>query len=109
MNEILRPEDEEERCGLVMRDGTFVEIENIAPDPKIGFELNPHAVIPLLETGEVVSTWHTHPKTPPNLSGDDMDCFLAWPDLTHVIIGRRGEEIASMKYRVEGKVVLVCD
>jgi proteasome lid subunit RPN8/RPN11 len=66
-------------------------------------------VIPLLESGEVVSTWHTHPTGSPNHSGEDRQCFLSWPDLSHIIIGVRDGKIVQTKYRVENGVLLVCN
>lgn len=105
MKEILRPDDTEERCGLVMKDGSIVEIENIAEDKEKGFEMRPEAVIGLLETGHVVATWHTHPTGPANHSGEDHSFFLSWPDLSHIIIGRDGVR----KYRVDNGVVLTCN
>lgn len=104
MQEILKSDDEFERCGLVMRDGTIVEIENVAEDKAAGFEMPPEAVLPLLLTGEVASTWHTHPKGEANLSGEDYNFFLAWPDLSHIIIAPGG----VTTYRVENGAVLKC-
>lgn len=108
MKEILRLGDKLERCGLVMKDGTVIELENIAPEPEIGFEMNPEAVLPLLQTGEVEATWHTHPKHDPILSGEDYNFFTAWPDLAHIIIGRKGRKKLMTRYRVEDGVVLPC-
>jgi len=105
MKEILLPDDTEERCGLVMDDGSLVEIQNIAPEPEKGFEMSPEAVVALLETGHVVGTWHTHPHGQSNHRGEDHSFFLSWPDLSHTIIGRNGVS----KYRVENGVVLVCN
>lgn len=109
MNEILLPDDTEERCGLVMADGSFVEIKNIAEDPVGTYDMDPQAALPLIQSGAVVGTWHTHPHGDPSLSGEDHTGFKAWPDLEHYIIGRRDGEILTLKYRVENGLVLVCE
>lgn len=109
MNEILQPDDKFERCGLILKDGTVVELENVAEDPLASFEMAPESVLPFLQSGEAVSTWHTHPHSDPNLSGEDYSCFLAWPDLSHIIIGRRNGEPVTKHYRVENGMVMACN
>lgn len=104
---LLSPGDTEERCGLILKDGSIAEIENIAEDRTLGYRMNPAAVIALLD--HTVGTWHTHPDTDPNLSGADYSSFLDWPDLEHSIIGWRNGKVAITKYRVERGLVIQCD
>lgn len=108
---LLRPDDTEERCGLILDDGTIVEIENIAEDKTKSFEMNPNAVVGVLSTRVVTGTWHTHPNESPNLSGADHDTFLVWPEFEHFIIGidPTTKEICALKFRVEDGVVYQCD
>lgn len=108
MNEILKSDDEHERCGLEMSDGTLVEIRNIAEDPVTTFEMDPEAVLPLIQSGAVVSTWHTHPNQDPALSGEDYAFFASWPDLKHNIIGVRDGETTTLTYEVRDGLVVSC-
>jgi proteasome lid subunit RPN8/RPN11 len=101
-------EDTEERCGLVLTDGSIVEIENVAQEKTDSYDMNPVAVLPFLEKKIVAGTWHTHPKGDPNLSGEDYSGFLAYPDLEHSIIGWRNGAVAVQTYRVEKGLVVVC-
>lgn len=98
-----------ERCGLVLKDGTIVEIENIAEEKTDGYEMNPVAVLPFLEADLIAETWHTHPKGDPNLSGEDHDGFLAYPDLVHSIIGWRHGAVTVTRWRVQDGLVIACD
>lgn len=105
MHEMLPPGNNDvERCGLLLSDGTFVELQNMAESPINSFEMDPAAVLPLIESGHVVSTWHTHPHTSANLSGEDHSFFLNWPDLTHIIFAPEG----MRKYEVKDGVLLEC-
>lgn len=108
MNEILKSDDAQERCGLEMADGTLVEIQNIAPEPAISFEMDPKTVLPLIQSGEVIATWHTHPRQDPILSVEDMIFFRSWPDLLHKIIGVREGKNTVLTYALkDGAVVCV--
>lgn len=106
---LLQPGDKNERCGLLLRDGTIVDIENIAEDPTIGFKMHPAQLVAFIDTGEVVATWHTHPDTDPNLSGEDYAAFHAWPDLCHKIVGRRDGKVIVTTFKVENGLVVECD
>lgn len=109
MHEILKSDDVEERCGLELRNGTLIEIANVAEDPIAGYLMEPEAVMALLQSGEVIGTWHTHPGADPNLSGDDYKGFLMWPDLEHSIIGVRKGVTTVVRYRVEDGLVFTCE
>ncbi len=76
-----------ERCGIVMKSGEVIELHNAHPDPENNFMiLEENLVDP-----EVMGTFHTHPKTGPNLSVQDYYGFLAYPKLLHFIVAH--EEI----------------
>jgi proteasome lid subunit RPN8/RPN11 len=109
VNEILKSDDTQERCGLEMSDGTLVEIQNIADDPIGTFEMDPQAVLPLIQSGQVVATWHTHPQQDPSLSGEDYSFFLSWPDLKHKIVGVRDGQNMTLTYEVADGLVLLCE
>lgn len=106
---LLKNDDTVERCGLILKDGSIVEIDNIAEDPTNSYEMNPEQLLPYIEADTVASTWHTHPSSDPVLSGADREGFLAWPDLGHCIIGRRDGGVAVARYRVEDGFVLACN
>lgn len=104
---LLQPGDAAERCGFILKDGTIVEIKNVAPQPNEGYEMDPVEMLPHLD--DAVATWHTHPDTDPNLSGDDYSGFLSWPDMEHVIIGQRNGQNVVTRYKVEHGLVVACD
>lgn len=106
---LYNPDDTEERCGLVLVDGTLVEVENIAEDKANSYVMNPSAVLPFLIAGAITGTWHTHVNDDPNLSGEDHEGFRAWPDLDHFIIGLRAGHPCVVKYRFDRGVLVVCD
>lgn len=74
-----------ERCGLVLKDGTTVELPNVHEDPQRGFRIAPEEI--LKYEPQTAATWHTHPHTGPNLSLADYRCFLNWPELFHYVVG----------------------
>lgn len=104
---LLQPGDKEERCGIILKDGTIKELPNVADEPHLGFKMSPKALLPLLE--DVAATWHTHPDTDPNLSGEDYVGFLSWPDWQHHVIGLREGKVVVETYRVENGLVIGCD
>jgi len=106
---LLQPGDTDERCGLVLTDGSIVEIENVAEDKTNSYKMRPSGVVPFLDKGLIAGTWHTHPDTDPNLSGEDYSGFLSWPDFEHSIIGRVDGQVVVQNYRVEKGLVVACD
>ena len=104
---LLQPNDVDERCGLILKDGTIVEIENVAAVPDKSYKMNPVEVIK--HADNIAATWHTHPDSDPNLSGADYTGFLGWPGLEHFIIGRRNGKVTVTKWIVENGLVLACD
>lgn len=88
LSKFLTPEDNQERCGLILGNGRAIEVKNIAPEPANSFEIAPEQMI---KPGRrVTGTWHTHPGGKANLSHEDYAGFLNWPNLTHYIIGVDG-------------------
>jgi proteasome lid subunit RPN8/RPN11 len=104
---LFQPSDTTERCGLILKDGTTVEVANIADNPMTSYMMDPVAVLPFLD--KAVGTWHTHPHTDPTLSSDDHDGFMLWPKLEHLIIGMRDGEVTAIKYRIEDGLAVLCD
>lgn len=86
---------EKERVGFILKDGSIVEVDNIAPEPTKGFDVRAEDIIRYHE--EVAATWHTHPGGSNNLSPGDADMFREWSGLTHYIIGENG--VASYRVR----------
>lgn len=89
--------------GLILLDGTIIEMENICTDPENGFEIKAEQM--LAHEGDIYATWHTHPGQVSNLSAGDYLSFLSWPDLSHYIIGTDG----VARYFVQNNKVLLCD
>lgn len=80
---------ETERCGIILRSGEVVELDNIHSEPTEGFRLRGQDIL-RLEDPSTVGTWHTHPGQGSNLSQNDFNAFNAWPRLVHYIIGNDG-------------------
>lgn len=78
---------EVERCGLILRSGEIVEIENSASAPEFEFEMADEAIAPYKDS--MIATWHTHTEDNPNLSLDDYLTFTRLKDLNHFIISQR--------------------
>jgi proteasome lid subunit RPN8/RPN11 len=90
-----------ERVGFILDGGEIVECKNIAEKPEDTFEVDPAEVV--LHADAAVATWHTHPGGDNNLSANDYEMFLAWPGLTHFIVGENGVQA----YTVEDGDVLI--
>lgn len=71
-----------EACGVILKGGEVVLCENLHPDPENFFALE----ISKITQPDVVATWHTHPKSGPNLSIADYRAFSAFPRLRHFIV-----------------------
>lgn len=84
----LRKSDTEERCGLILKDGTILDCANIHPEPARAFMVDPRDLI--ANEDELAGTWHTHPGQGSALSQDDYVGFSQWPELTHCIVGTDG-------------------
>ncbi|MDR3436441.1 hypothetical protein [Telmatospirillum sp.] len=78
----------EERCGFILPDGSLVEVKNLAKDREKEFRMDPATVVEYED--KVWGSFHTHPNTTSNLSGDDFVAFTNYPSMHHVIIGTDG-------------------
>lgn len=79
--------DGPERCGMIL--GTqVIELQNMAGNPEMGFLIGAEDNVKYSD--EADATWHTHPGSTANLSGDDYEMFRMWPDMLHFIIGNDG-------------------
>lgn len=81
--------DGPERGGLILKDKSLMEMENVAQDPSSGFV--PNVTLDHLDVLEnCVGTWHTHPGQSANLSTEDWEAFSQWPNHVHAIVGTDG-------------------
>lgn len=101
----LLPGDTKERCGFISKRGRIVELVNTHETPEVAFKVPAKDVLDAIEKGHV-ATWHTHPKSDPNLSGEDYECFCAWDDMVHYIVGRRDKQVVVTKYAVEDGILV---
>ncbi|RQS17145.1 Mov34/MPN/PAD-1 family protein [Burkholderia sp. Bp8998] len=92
-----------ERCGFLLNDGSIVECQNVHEQPEIGFEITPASIRQYED--QIAATWHTHPRTGPNLSAEDYRAFQAWPRWFHYIIG----EHDVWCYYVRNNAVILLD
>lgn len=88
-------EGDKERVGFVLKDGSIVECENIAPEPEDSFDVAGEEIVKYCD--DAVATWHTHPGAKSNLSVGDSNTFLLWPDLLHYIVGVDGVTCYAIK------------
>lgn len=77
-----------ERCGFVLPDGEIVEVENVSPIPTESYDVSGADIARYADSA--VATWHTHPETSYNLSDNDYETFMNWPELEHFIVGKNG-------------------
>jgi proteasome lid subunit RPN8/RPN11 len=85
LRKFLDPNDTAERCGLILKRGRVIEVDNVAEDPERGFEIDAAKLVEYED--RLVGTWHTHPGHGSNLSERDWFGFMQWPKLKHWIIG----------------------
>lgn len=74
----------DERCGVILDTGEIREVLNVHPEPHNHFAMPEEEV----SLPSVAATWHTHPRTGPNLSIADYRAFTRFPALKHYIIAR---------------------
>lgn len=55
-----------------------------------------------LDDSDVIGTFHTHPNGSSNLSYEDYESFISYPNLVHYIIGEDG--VRSYKV-LDGRLV----
>ena len=77
-----------ERGGIITRMGP-VECENVCEDPENGYEMS-YEDMDKLDDSDTMGTFHTHPSRSANLSFEDYESFMAYPGLTHYIVGEDG-------------------
>jgi proteasome lid subunit RPN8/RPN11 len=96
-------DDAKERCGFILKGNRMVEVQNVHPDPTVGFEIAADAIV--RHEAELKATWHTHPTGSSTLSDDDYTCFLNWPHLEHYIISSGGVK----RYVVQDGAIINAD
>lgn len=77
-----------ERVGFVLKNGKIVEVDNVCEKPEEGFDVRGEDI--LKYTPQAKATWHTHPNADSNLSANDYETFMNWPELDHYIVGTDG-------------------
>ena len=90
-----------EHIGFVLKTGDLVELENVSESPDETFSFHPEEFAKYFS--QAVATWHTHTGKDANLSFDDYQFFLSWPELGHFIISLD----AVWYYEVVDKTVVV--
>jgi proteasome lid subunit RPN8/RPN11 len=79
-----------ERIGFVMPDGSIIETINISMNPANTFHFRSVDVFNYVFKEGAVATWHTHPNMSSDMSEDDYQMFLNYPDMVHYVIGSDG-------------------
>ena len=69
-------------------DNKLVMLTNASPDPTCSFDISADDIMEWMDKSQ--ATWHTHPNAPANLSGEDYQTFMQWPDHYHFIAGNDG-------------------
>jgi len=84
-----------ERVGLILKDGTIVELPNQALNPSEGSKID---IMDLIHYEDLaMATFHTHPGESSDLSLDDHKAFSNWPEFKHYIVGKDGVSCYSIK------------
>lgn len=97
----MSPENELERVGFILKDGSVIEVPNILSSED-EFQVAGQHIMEYVISGKAIATWHTHPKKDANLTIQDHEMFLRYPELDHYILGTDG----LRKYYVRnGKVI----
>ena len=84
-----------ERGGFILPGGQLVEFKNVSDEPELGFA--PDLIDAIPHANDAVGTWHTHPGGTANLSAEDVNTYVQWPELIHVIAGSDGLRWYSVK------------
>lgn len=90
----------DERCGVVLNDGTIVELPNRSSSPSNSFSMLESDFEPYRE--QAIATWHTHPRGPNNLSIDDYNTFVELEDYYHLILTHQS---ISLYKTIDGHVM----
>lgn len=86
----------EEVCGYIMKDWSFIKVPNVAEDPKTGFFFHTEISRSLQQeyAGQFLGIYHSHPGGKPSPSIHDLD---GWPpsfaNLRYFIIAKGGKVI----------------
>jgi proteasome lid subunit RPN8/RPN11 len=91
---------QDERCGIVLRSGEILELQNSSTYPYNSFVISNVEIEPY--KAEIAASWHTHPRGPHNLSIDDYNTFMDMPEIPHLIITHKS---VSM-YQSDGQYVM---
>lgn len=75
-----------EVCGVILDRENVVVCENRSTTPHDTFQISPETLESLASTP--THFWHTHPSNCVNLSMDDYNAFLKFPDQIHLIVGK---------------------
>jgi len=95
----------EEACGLVVRDAagglSCVRCRNLAPDPRVRFEVDPALVLDALRSGRLHGVYHSHPDGPARPSAEDLERAGLWgAELEWTVVSvRAGHAGAAGTYR----------
>lgn len=73
-----------ERCGVILTNGASVEFKNNHPEPSKHFLITEED-IDSVGLSNIACFWHSHPSNDVNLSLDDYQMFLKYPDHIHRI------------------------
>lgn len=73
----------EEKVWLVLRTG-IVEVNNLHPEPKSNFKIDPYHLVKHSE--DLIGTVHSHTEGSANLSVNDYSSFKNWKKMLHFIV-----------------------
>lgn len=94
---LVNPEGDEV-CGVILKDGTVEVRQNLHHDPRDNFAMDCSDFDDL----NIVATFHTHPRSSPNLTVADYRAFRSFPRLRHYI----ASQTEIWCYRMEADILL---
>lgn len=63
-----------EACGFILKDGSVIQIPNVASDPRRSFLMSRDDLIEMVPNPDVIEgIWHTHPRGTTTPSAGDME------------------------------------
>jgi proteasome lid subunit RPN8/RPN11 len=64
-----------EVCGFIMRDGSIIEIRNLAKNPRHYFRMDLRQIGRTVDTRAISAIWHTHPNGDVRPSQKDLEAI----------------------------------
>jgi proteasome lid subunit RPN8/RPN11 len=77
-----------EICGFILRDWTYMPVDNVSPNPGGSYEMDDERQLFLMSTfrGMIIGVYHSHPGGSQSPSRHDVETMLIFPEFRHWIV-----------------------